>query len=193
MMIGGRDKLILAIVGMPGSGKSETTSYLKEKRFQTVRFGEVTDEGVALLNLPLTPENERMFREKIRRELGMAAYAIKSKFKIDSLLKKNDVVIIDGLYSWEEYKYLKDEYKNLILINVYAEPKKRYKRLLERAIRPVSIKESLKRDIAELEKLNKGGPIAMADYLIENNTDNINELRRKIDKLLKRLKVNVYD
>ncbi|MDO8657240.1 MAG: AAA family ATPase [Candidatus Levybacteria bacterium] len=192
-MIGGKYKLILAIVGMPGSGKSETTSYLKEKRFQTVRFGQVTDEGVTLLNLPLTPENERMFREKIRRELGMAAYAIKSKSKIENLLKENDVVIIDGLYSWEEYKYLKDEYQNLLLIHVYAEPQIRYKRLAERAIRPIDTKESRKRDIAELEKLNKGGPIAIADYLIENNTDDINELYQKIDKLLKRLGINVYD
>lgn len=185
-----KNKLLLAIVGMPGSGKSEATAYLEKKGLPTIRFGKITDEGVLSLGLPLTPENERMFRKKIREEIGMAAYAIKSKSKIDSFLDKNDIVVIDGLYSWEEYKYLKEEYQNLLLIHVYTEPHIRYKRLSNRAVRPVSIDEARQRDIAELEELNKGGPIAIADYLIENNTGNITELHQKIDSLLKRLGIS---
>lgn len=180
-------KLIIAIVGMPGCGKSEATAYLEKKGLPTVRFGKITDEGVALLGLPLTPENERIFRKKIRKEMGMAAYAINSKSKIDSLLDQNNIIVIDGLYSWEEYKYLKEKYQNLLLIHIYAEQNIRYKRLSDRAVRPVSIDESCQRDIAELEELNKGGPIAIADYMIENNSDNINDLYEKIDNLLKRL------
>lgn len=185
-----KDKMILAIVGMPGSGKSEVTSYLTEKGFPTIRFGAITDEGLRNLGLPVIPENERMFREKIRQDLGMAAYAIKSKPNIDILLGYNDIVVIDGLYSWEEYIYLKKEYPNFVLINVFAEPKIRYKRLNQRSVRPVSFEESRQRDIAEIEKLNKGGPIAIADYLIENNSDNVDDLHRKIDVLLRRLGIN---
>lgn len=180
-------KLILAIVGMPGAGKSEAAIYLKSKGFPFVRFGEITDEGVKALGLSLIPENERMVREKLRQELGMAAYAIKSKPKIDKLLEENDVIVVDGLYSWEEYTYLKKKYPNFILIHIYSEPQIRYKRLSQRPIRPVSHKESRQRDIAELEMLNKGGPIAIADYLIENNSDDINELYQKVDNLLKHL------
>lgn len=180
-------KLILAFVGMPGAGKSEATKYLEEKGIPFIRFGKITDEGVKSLGLPLTTDNERNFREKIRKELGMAAYAIKAKPLIDKLLSSNNFIAIDGLYSWEEYLYLKKEFPNLILIHVYAEPSKRYKRLSERSIRPVPLEKCYERDVLEIENLDKGGPIAIADYLIENNTDSIKDLDRKIDKFLQKL------
>lgn len=181
--------LILAFVGMPGAGKSEATSYLAKKKIPYVRFGDITDEGVRKLGLFLTPQNERMVREKIRKELGMGAYAIKSEPKIRKLLIEYDVIAIDGLYSWEEYVYLKNRFSNLTLIHVYAEPKKRYARLARRIIRPVPEDKVRERDIAELEKLNKGGPIAIADYIIENESENLTNLYEKIDRLLVRLGV----
>lgn len=183
-----QEKVILAIVGMPGAGKTEAVSYFAKKGLPFVRFGEITDEGVQKeLGLPLTPENERMYREKIRKELGMAAYAIKAKPKIEKLIQNNDIIAIDGLYSWEEYTLLKNEFPNLILIHIYAEPPVRYKRLSERPIRPVPAEKSRERDITELA-LNKGGPIAMADYLVENSAG-IEELAGKLDVFLKRLHI----
>lgn len=182
-------RLILAFVGMPGAGKTEATLYLQQKSIPFVRFGEITDEGVKGLGLPLTQENERMYREKIRKELGMGAYAIKAKPRIEQLLKENDVIAIDGLYSWEEYTLLKEEFPGLILVHIFAEPTIRYQRLSTRPVRPLSFEESRSRDVAELEKLNKGGPIAIADSLIENNGNNIEELYYKIDNLLLHLGV----
>ncbi len=182
-----RNKLLLCLVGMPGAGKSEATFYLQKKNTPFVRFGEVTEEKVKELGLPLTPDNERMFRERIRSELGMAAYAIKSKPKIDNLLKTNDILVIDGLYSWEEYLFLNQEYQGVKLIHIFAEPEVRYERLFMRKIRPLTFEEARQRDIAEIEALNKGGPIAIADCLIENNGNDINEFYKKIDSLLDRL------
>jgi hypothetical protein len=40
--------------------------------------------------------------------------------------------------------------------------------LQNRVVRPLEPDEARKRDFAELEKLNKGGPIAIADRLILN-------------------------
>ncbi|MCL5970650.1 MAG: AAA family ATPase [Patescibacteria group bacterium] len=180
-------KLIIAIVGMPGAGKSEVTNYLEKKGMPSVRFGDITDLGVKELGIDLTPENEKVFREKLRKELGMEAYAVKSEAKIEKLLENNNVVVINGLYSWEEYIYLKNKFPNLVLIHVCAEPEIRYKRLANRSVRPLNFEESRGRDIAEIEGLSKGGPIAIADYMIENNSDNINDLYQKLDNLLKRL------
>lgn len=179
--------LILAFVGMPGAGKSEAVAYLAQKNIPFVRFGDITDEGIQELGLSLTTSNERIVREKIREELGMGAYAIKSVPKIEKLLQEHKVIAIDGLYSWEEYIYLKEKFPGLILIHIYAKPINRYNRLAKRAIRPIPHDKSRERDIAEIEKLNKGGPIAIADYLIENESDNIKELYKKIDILLARL------
>ncbi len=180
------DKKILAFVGMPGAGKSEAAAYLQEKNIPFIRFGSFTDEGVKSLGMELNPDNERIVREKFREELGMAAYAIKAEPKISEMLKTSQMVGIDGLYSWEEYVFLKEKFPNLILVHIFAEPKVRYERLLNRPIRPIPMDKSRERDIAELEKLNKGGPIAIADYIIENEGD-LNEMKSKIDRLLNRL------
>lgn len=183
------NKKILAIVGMPGAGKSEAVSYLQEKGIPFVRFGDVTDDGVKELGLELNPQNERMVREKIRNELGMAAYAIKSEPRINEILKEHDVIALDGLYSWEEYIYLKERHPELTLIHVYAEPKVRYGRLEHRPIRPLTHEEAAQRDIAELEKLNKGGPIAMADYIVVNNSDHMDHLHKQLDEVFGRIGV----
>lgn len=182
-------KLIIAFIGMPGSGKSEATKYLQKKGIPSVRFGDLTDESVKRMGLELTESNERVFREKIRKELGMAAYAIKAKPKIDALSNKYSIIILDGLYSWEEYLYLKKDYPSLILVHIYAEPVVRYKRLADRKVRPVSYEDSRKRDIEEIQALNKGGPIAIADYLIQNNNNIESNLYQEIDALLERLQI----
>lgn len=181
-------KTILAIVGMPGSGKTEVVSILQEKGLPFVRLGEETDQGLREKGLPLTEENERAYREKLRNEFGMAAYAIAAKPKIETVLKEHDVLVLDGLYSWEEYVFLKKEYPALALVCLFAEPEIRYERLKDREVRPLSRQEARQRDIDEIEKLNKGGPIAIADYFIDNN-ETIDTLKKNIEALLQRLKL----
>ena len=57
------------------------------------------------------------------------------------------------------------------LLCIWAPPVERYRRLANRKIRPLSEAEAMSRDIAEIENLHKGGPIALADYLIVNDAD----------------------
>lgn len=183
-----KQKKIFAIVGMPGSGKTEVTRIFQEKGLPFVRFGEETDRALKEAGLQLTEQNERAYREKLRLKLGMAAYAIKAKPKIAKLVKEHEVVILDGLYSWEEYQYLKSEFPNLELICVIAEPPVRYARLARRSIRSLSGEEARQRDIDEIEKLSKGGPIAIADYCIDNN-GTIEKLKDNVVALLQRLAI----
>lgn len=160
--------MIIAIVGMAGSGKSEAASYLSQKlNFGYLRFGKVVEEGAKKLGA-VNEANERLFREQIRRELGMKAIAVKAEPFIEELKKKHKNIILDGLYSWEEYEYLKQLYPQLLLLCIHARPTIRYKRLLQRPYRPLASDEARSRDVAELTKLNKGNPIAFSDFLIVN-------------------------
>ncbi len=159
---------IVAIVGVPGAGKTLAADFFKNKVVPVLRFGTVTDEGLKDLNLVLNEENERMFREKLRKDLGMAAFAIKMEPKILEATNKHQFVVLDGLRSWEEYVYLKKKFANLILLAIYASPQIRYQRLSERKIRPLTTEEARERDVAELINLHMGPPIAIADYLIKN-------------------------
>lgn len=163
-------KKIIAVVGMCGAGKSVVANYLEEfLGYKRVYFGGVTMKKLAEENLEVNPDNERKIREKLRRELGMSAYAKVLLPEIKELAK-TDNVVLDGLYSWAEYRYLIDEIPNLKVIAVVADKKLRYKRLLQRPHRPLSNSEAEYRDLTELERLEKAQPIAFADYYICNNT-----------------------
>jgi dephospho-CoA kinase len=177
---------VVAIVGMVGSGKSEVAKLFKEKGFTVVRFGDITDEAIKKQGLPLTEENERPIRERIRQEHGMAAYAKLSVPRIDNALKKANVVV-DGLYSWEEYVYLKDRYgEKFMVVAVWSPPKDRYIRLGNRKIRPLMLQEADGRDRAEIENLNKGGPIAMSDFTIINDSS-ISSMKKQVERIIARI------
>ena len=158
---------LIALVGMTGSGKTEVSNLIKEKGFTRIRFGDITDEILEQKGLELNEENEREFRENVRKEHGMEAYAKLNLEKIQNSLKTNNVVI-DGLYSWEEYNYLKEKLPGIIIVAVYSSPKQRYERLENREVRPLTNEQSSMRDIKEIKNLNKAPPIAMADYTILN-------------------------
>ena len=59
----------------------------------------------------------------------------------------------------------------------------RHKRLAEREIRPINRDEAAKRDWAEIESLEKGGPIAIADYYIVNN-GSLGHFHDQIDEIM---------
>ena len=107
---------IIAIVGMCGSGKSVASELLEQKGYKKVYFGGVTMEKLKEKGLEVTPENEKMMREKLREDLGMGAFAKILLPKIKELSEKENVVL-DGLYSWDEYKILDTEFgKQLVTI-----------------------------------------------------------------------------
>ncbi len=169
---------LIAIVGMPGAGKSVAADFFRSKGIVVLRFGDETDRALAELGKELTEQNERTWREAIRRELGMAAMAIKIEPRIAATARDHNLIVLDGLYSWEEYIYLKKKFKELTLLCIFAQPIVRYERLSKRAVRPLTTSQARSRDIAEIEQLNKGGPIAIADYLIENNSDQASFISR---------------
>jgi len=106
---------------------------------------------------------------------------------IDSSLKSSDVVV-DGLYSWEEYILLRECYgEKLSVLAVWASPATRHARLAVRAERPLTLEEAASRDREEIENINKGGPIAMADFTIVNEAS-LGELERETERVLSTLK-----
>ena len=178
---------VVSIVGMPGAGKSKVASIFQENGFTRIRFGDVTDEEVKKRGLELNEENERYIRELLRQEQGMAAYAKLNLARIDSALEHTDVVI-DGLYSWEEYTFLKEYYgEGFSVVAVWASPKTRHARLVTRSNRSLTPKEAVSRDKAEIEDVNKGGPIAMANFTIINESS-LGDLRKETKKIVSKLK-----
>jgi len=178
---------LIALVGMAGSGKSSVAK-LFGKDYSLIRFGDITDEILNKKNLEITEENERDLREKMRAEHGMGAYAKLNLEKIRTGIKKNNVVI-DGLYSWEEYLILKKEFPKILLVAVYTPPNLRYERLSERPERTLTKEQGEERDKKEIKNLNKAPPIVMADYTILNVGTEF-DLKNNFDKFIEWLEEN---
>lgn len=159
----------VAVVGMCGSGKSVLCSYFTELGWSSVYFGGVAVSQLKKNGTPINEANERAIRESLRRELGMGAFAVILKDEIVDKLKHSNVVL-DGLYSWSEYVILKELLgDNLVVLAVVTNSGLRKQRLEGRTVRPLTAEQVDSRDVAEIENMEKGGPIAKADYYIINN------------------------
>jgi dephospho-CoA kinase len=178
---------VVSIVGMAGSGKSEVANIFENNGFAKVRFGDITDREIEKRGLELNEKNERYIRQQLRKEHGMSAYAKLSLYDIDNMLKSADVVV-DGLYSWEEYRLLKSRYgDSFYVVAVWASPQTRYERLTKRPVRPLTVEEAISRDIAEIENSNKGGPIAMANFTIINESS-LEDMEKETQRVISALK-----
>ena len=168
-----KDVKILAIVGMCGSGKSTAIDYLTERKIPKIYFGGIILKGMEEAGIEDTPENEKKFREEIRAKEGkdfvVKRVVTEAKKLIEAGQKR---IVLDGLYSWTEYKILRQEFPTEMTVVAIVVPKAlRRKRLAERPVRPFTAQEAAERDKTEIENLEKGGPIAIADYYVDNSGD----------------------
>jgi dephospho-CoA kinase len=178
---------ILALVGMPGAGKTLCAKHLEDKGYYQFRFGSIVVNEVIERGWEVNPENERIVREEFRAKDGMAAIAIRAMPILKQALKTHSSIVIDGLYSFSEYKILQPELgAGMVVVAIAASREIRYKRLNERPIRPLTAEQAEQRDWQEIEKLEKGGPIAIADYTLVNDGDP-KQLLHELDALMQRL------
>ncbi|MBR2861946.1 MAG: AAA family ATPase [Bacteroidaceae bacterium] len=183
-----RDVKILAVVGMSGSGKSVAVDHLTSLGYPKVYFGGMIYKEMERRGIERTPdgESEKHFREMIRETEGkdwVVKQVIEETKNLIAAGQKR--IVLDGVYSWTEYVTLKKEFPGEMIFLALVLPKKlRYKRVAARPERPFNHNEIMERDRSEIENLEKGGPIAAADYYILN-TGTIEETNAKLDEILK--------
>lgn len=187
-----QNKKAIVFVGMPGAGKSICVEHLKSKGLSSVYFGGITIDEMQKRGMEVNEINEKIVREDIRAREGKGAYAIRIITQIEQFFEQGkDYVVVDGLYSWTEYKIFKATLEdNAIIIAVVSPLKIRHQRLVARDVRPLTQVEAISRDYAEIENLEKGGPIANADYYLSNSED-AESLLRELDGLLSELGFNI--
>lgn len=177
----------LAFVGMPGAGKTLCAKHLESRGYFQFRFGGIVVDEVVRRGWAINPENERIVREQFRAEEGMDAIARRALPHLKTALETHQSIAIDGLYSFSEYKTLHQELGgDMVVVAIISPRSLRYQRLAERTERPLTGHEAETRDYQEIEKLEKGGPIAIADYTLLNNTDSAS-LLTSLDNLIETL------
>ncbi|RMF80718.1 MAG: hypothetical protein D6737_07140 [Chloroflexi bacterium] len=180
----------LALVGMPGAGKTLCARHLEQCGFYQFRFGSIIVDEVVRRGLPVEPENERIVREEFRERDGMAAIAKLALPRLNAELKTRTTIVIDGLYGFSEYKLLREQlHAELIVVAIVSSREARYQRLATRSERPLTREEAERRDFQEIERLEKGGPIAIADYTLLNH-GTPEDLLMALDELLDSLGIH---
>ena len=136
-------RMIIAIVGMTGSGKSILADVLRKEGIPVIRFGQFVVDEMARRGLPEGPESERTVREDLRKLHGMDALAKLALPAIGEQLARSPVVGIDGLYSYSEYRTLKNAFgDDLLIIAVYTSRALRHRRLQSREERPLTRRQT---------------------------------------------------
>jgi dephospho-CoA kinase len=179
---------LVTFVGMCGSGKSTCSDFLKERGIPDVYLGGIIYKAMAEAGIEVTPKSQEIFREQIREKEGKDFVINRAIKEVDDLIGAGQKrIIIDGIYSWTEWKIAKHTYPGeLTTIAIVAPKKLRHSRLAHRPGRPFDAEQSRERDWTEIEHLEKGGPIAIADYYL-NNTGSIEQLEANLEKILREI------
>lgn len=180
---------IVAFVGLAGSGKSTAVDYLTEKDIPKVYFGGIFYE--AMKEAGITPgdwEPENKFRKEIREREGKDFIVNRAVKQLQDLIDAGQHrLIADGLYSWTEYRILKRAFPGELTVVAVVAPKKlRHHRLANRPERPMTSQQVDQRDWHEIEDIEKGGPIAIADYFIMND-GSMEKMHDQLDTILREI------
>ena len=175
---------IVAVVGMCGSGKSVAVEEFEKRGWTKIYFGEATFIKMQELGLEINEANERKARELLRSTGDKGIYAKIFLPKIQEAIKTNNVVI-ESLYSWSEYKIIKESFGDAFeVLCIATDAPLRRQRLTQRNVRAMDIATSTSRDYSEIENVEKGGPIAIADHYILNN-GRVSSFKKEIIKYIK--------
>lgn len=180
---------IVAFVGLAGSGKTSAVDYLTAKGYPKIYFGGIIYKAMAEAGIEVTWESQQVFREEIREKEGKD-FVVKRVIKEanDLITAGQHRIVLDGLYTWSEYKILRHEFPGEMSVVAIVTPKhKRKQRMAKRPERPMTGAEVDQRDWTEIENLEKGGPIAIADYYIHNDR-NLDYLHEQMDDILEHIK-----
>ena len=179
---------LVAFVGLAGSGKSSAVDYVSQKGYPKIYFGGIIYKAMKAAVIEVTWESQEKFREDIRAREGKDFVVKRAVGEARDLIEAGQKrILLDGVYTWSEYRILKHEFPGELTVIAIVTPKNlRYRRMSKRPERPMQPNEVDQRDWSEIENLEKGGPIAIADYFVQND-GTLENLEKQVDKILEEI------
>lgn len=177
-------QVLIALVGLPGSGKTTASLFFSRNNIPVIRMGKITDDILTKNKQPLNEANESKVRADLRKRYGQAAYAKLIVSAAQKEMENSSMIVIDGLRSMQERAFLKRKFENIIVIFIDSLQRLRYKRIAHRRSRPLNYGYFLKRNKEEME-LGISNLKKIADYHINNDSDKENFLNNLNQILLK--------
>jgi dephospho-CoA kinase len=177
-----KQKMVLGVAGMPGSGKAEISRVAKQKGYAVVVMGDEIREETKRRGLEPTPENVGKIMLKLREEEGPTVVAKRCIPKIANA--NTEIVSVDGIRSLQEVYEFEKNFPQFVLLAVHSSPETRFGRLFRRSRSddPKGWKVFIERDLRELS-VGQGNAIAMADYMLVNE-GTLDEFKARVREVL---------
>jgi dephospho-CoA kinase len=189
------ERTIIVITGLPGSGKSEASGYIKSLGIPMFRTGDIVREEVLRRGLELNAQNSEMIARKLREEEGMDVLARRLGGKIKKL--RGGLVCVEGPRDMHEVRYLATLGRVMIIITEAPEKtrfgrlsaRKGSGRLEPRSRDPKTFEEFRWRDERELERgLREVMATDSYPRVVVSNAGAREELTGNIRKIVENLK-----
>ena len=181
-------KILILIVGLPGSGKSTAADFIKRKfSADIVHSGDIIREEIERRGLKYTPKNDALIAHWFHTG-GRERLVIKRVWnKIKKSKKK--LIVIEGLRSEKQLKYMENIARiRPIVISIVASFKVRVRRELKRgrfgkeeSIKYLRFRDKLEKSHGEDKLIKK------SDYKIDNSRLNERQTDKKIYEIMKKI------
>jgi len=172
---------MIAVVGMPGSGKSEFLNVALNFGYRFISMGDVVREETVKMGYKI--EESGKVAQMLRDKDGLDAIAI---LTLDRIRENHDnKFIIEGIRGIKEVERFRKEI-NFFLVGIHASPNIRFERLKNRGREddPKSFEDFYARDIRELS-WGLGEAFALSDIIINNNST-LDNFRIEIEAVVKK-------
>ncbi|MFH1787061.1 MAG: AAA family ATPase [archaeon] len=174
--------IVVALIGMPGSGKGEASEVFRKNGYTAYYMNSVFKKELKRRGLEYNVENVGMAANELRQLEGMGAVAKRLAPEI-----KAERSCIEGVRSLYEIEEFRKFFPDIVVVSIDSPPELRFKRAKARG-RTDDIKsyeEFLKKDAREAAWGVRQG-IENADYKVLND-GTIGDFRRKVLDVLKGL------
>jgi dephospho-CoA kinase len=177
---------IIAITGMPGSGKKVLRQELEKRGISVVVMRHIVENEMREKGIEVTNVNLREYATELREKFGNTVVAERTFEKVKQL--DDETVIVDGIRGDMEIEFFrKQKDTELILIAVISSAETRFKRLSKRGLEwDMKTREEL--DYRDKKEISWGldKAIAMADYNVDNE-GTLEEFKEKINMVLNKI------
>lgn len=183
---------VIALTGMPGSGKSVVIDTLKNEGYESVYMGSVIKDEMEKQKITSSSQNVRNFATELRKKHGDDIVARRCLPELEEKLKlaEGKPVIIEDIKGIAEVDFFKNEFgDDFILIAIHTPPRLRYERSRNRDSewdnKTISDYEEFRwRDRTEMA-WGLSDAIALADHIVTNDStedDLIDKIKHIINK-----------
>ncbi len=178
--------MLLAIIGMPASGKGEAVDFFREKGFYIFSLGDAVREEANTLGIEPNAENLANLANRLRDKHGRAVWAERTAEKIEESNFEN--IILDGVRSPIELSTIENKIsQKASIIAIHASSRTRHSRIMKRSRsddtkNPEEIKARDERELG----YGLGILISLAEFMLVNEST-LAELRHSLEQAYKKI------